>query len=124
MGEHKSRYVLVACVVSFLAAAAFLGCEKTNRAMGLTVTPNASILSQAGQRVTLTAALPQVNASVVSNRTEELLYPLEWSVTDETQGRIVSAAGDSAVYRCDVGHGGNTVIVRDQANREGLAGIN
>ena len=124
MGECNNRYVLGVCVAGLLSMVAFLGCEKTNRGMSLEVTPNATTLSQGGDRVTLTASLPQANAAVASNRTVELLYPLEWVVTDPDSGRIVAAVGDSAVYQCILGGGRNTVIVRDQGDREGLASIN
>ncbi len=124
METQNNRIILGACVVSLLIAVAFLGCEKTNRQVELIVTPNSAILSQAGQQATFMASLPEVANAGVSNGTSELLYPLDWSVSDESKGRIIATAGDSAVYQCSVGHGKNVVVVRDQGNREGLASVN
>jgi hypothetical protein len=105
------------------ASAVLLGCDKTEQRRELTVTPDAAELSRAGDRVVLTASVPFISAAV-TNTVSGLLYPLEWSVTDSTTGRIISTTANAAVYECTVGNGENVVVVRDQGDREGLASIN
>ena len=105
------------------ASVVLLGCEETQQRRELSVTPNTAELSRAGDRVVLTALVPDVRAAA-TNTVSGLLYPLEWSVTDSTMGRIVSSTANAAVYECTVGDGENVVVVRDQGDREGLATIN
>jgi hypothetical protein len=102
-----------------------MGCETAERRRSLEVTPQWTEVTRAGHRVVLTAAVPvQVDDEGFTNQVSQLLYPLEWTVSEPANGRIISTAGDTAVYHADVGDGKNVVTVRDQANREGLANIN
>ena len=124
MKEQQGRkFVWGSCIAMIIAAMVLLGCEETQQQRSLTVTPNAPSLSRAGDRVVLTASLPQANASI-TNDVSGLLYPLEWTVSDSSKGHIVSSTANVAVYQCDVGNGANVVVVRDQGDREGLANIN
>jgi hypothetical protein len=88
------------------------------------VTPESAEAGRTGDRVVLTAFVQPTTGPVISNMVAELLYPLEWSVSEPANGRIISTAGNTAVYYADVGAGKNVVTVRDQDDREGLATIN
>jgi hypothetical protein len=108
-----------------VVAAVLMGCETAERRRSLEVTPTIADVSRAGDRVVLTASVPeQVDDDGFTNQVAQLLYPLEWTVSEPANGRIISTAGDTAVYYADIGDGRNVVTVRDQANREGLANIN
>ena len=108
-----------------VVAAVLMGCETAERRRSLEVTPAVADVSRAGDRVVLTASVPaQVDGDGFTNQVSELLYPLEWTVSEPANGRIISTAGDTAVYYADIGDGRNVVTVRDQAHREGLANIN
>ena len=121
--QHDNILVWYRFMAVMFASVVLLGCEETQQKRELTVTPSAQALSQAGDRVVLTASVPDVSAAV-TNSPSGLLYPLKWSVTDPAMGHIVSSTANAAVYECTVGKGENVVVVRDQGDREGLAAIN
>jgi hypothetical protein len=121
--QQDNRVAWYRFMAVIVASVVLLGCEKTDQRRALTVTPNAAVLSQAGDRVVLTASVPD-GSTAATNAPSGLLYPLEWSVTDSTMGRIVSTTADAAVYECTVGHGANVVVVKDEGDREALAAIN
>jgi len=124
MTKRDSRGRLVGVATLILVAVALMGCEKTERRRSLDVTPQWTEVTRAGHRVVLTASVTPTSDPAISNQVSELLYPLEWFVTEPANGRIISTAGNTAVYHADNGAGKNVVIVRDQGNREGLANIN
>jgi hypothetical protein len=107
----------------FVLVGGMVACEKTQRQLALTVTPNEATVSAAEDQVLLTAALEGATPTSITNQPNEMMYPLVWSVANANHGRIVSSAGNTAVYRCVVTNKGNVVIVRDQAWREGQASI-
>ena len=121
--QHNNILVWYRFMAVIVASVVLLGCDETQEHRELTVTPNAAEISEAGDRVVLTASVPDVSAAV-TNSQSGLLYPLEWWVTDSTMGRIISTTANVAVYQCDIAGGVNLVIVRDQSDREGLANIN
>jgi hypothetical protein len=121
--QHDNIVAWYRFMAVIFASVVLLGCEETQEQRELTVTPNAAALSQAGDRVVLTASVPDVSAAV-TNSPSGLLYPLEWRVTDPVMGRIISTTANVAVYQCDIAGGVNLVIVRDRSDREGLANIN
>ena len=124
MTKRESRGRLVGMGTLILVTVALMGCEKTERRRSLDVTPQWTEVTRAGHRVVLTASVTPTSDPAISNQVSELLYPLEWFVTEPGNGRIISTAGNTAVYHADNGAGKNVVIVRDQGNREGLANIN
>jgi len=116
--------MLAGVATLLLVSVALMGCESTERRRSLVVTPNWGEAGRAGDRVVLTASVLPTEDASISNQVSELLYPLEWSVSEPANGRIISTAGNTAVYYADVGAGNNVVTVRDQGDREGLATIN
>jgi len=83
------------------------------------VTPASTTLSGDEKTVILTADL-----SVGDADPEPIVYPLEWSVSDPAMGRIVAQSGNKASYtHTSQGTGANTIVVRDQMAREGLATV-
>jgi hypothetical protein len=121
--QHQNIVLWYRFMAVIFASVVLLGCEETQQRRVLSVTPNTAELSRAGDRVTLTASVPDVSAAA-TNTVSGLLYPLAWSVTDPTMGRIVSSTANAAVYECTVTDGENIVVVRDEGDREGLATIN
>jgi len=110
----------VACVAVLAAGIVMVGCEDASN-HSITVTPAASSLdvTEGSQNaVVLTASNGPSNTVA---RTNELLYPLEWSVTEPSLGNISSSGGNSAVYTRTGARGSNTIIVRDQGDGEGVA---
>lgn len=92
------------------------GCETTKTAdSAIAVTPSSMTLTGVHASVTFTA--------VVGTNTT-LVLPLNWSVSEPSLGHILNSVGLSAVYESEGGAGNNTVIVRDQANAEGMAVVN
>ena len=116
MRRDRPRFVhilAVALPILFLGA----GCERTATDRGLAVTPSdARVVWR--EAITFTATLPEG-----ADQDREILYPLEWSVSDPTMGTLRSAAGDSVVYVAARRSGANSVSVRDQGGAEGVASI-
>ncbi len=99
-----------------LLALGMVGCEASNDDMRgeLEVEPASTWLEGEEGSVMLTA--------VVGKDIEPIVYPLEWSVSNPSVGRIVSQSADKAVYAyyhpVEVM---NVVTVRDQLGRKGIA---
>ncbi len=92
------------------------GCEKAdlNGENALVVTPGETTLSSVNQIVTLTV-------SAAATNTRPIIQPLSWSVSDDSLGDIVSAAGLTAVYLSSQKAGNNIITVRDQQDAVGIA---
>ena len=99
------------------------GCEDAETGSALTVTPSEVNVTGVGATSYFTAAA-RVDAGEATNRNEEIIYPLVWSVSNPTLGGLMSSAGDSAVYESNGRKGQNVVFVKDGFGREGLAVIN
>jgi len=102
-----------------ILAGAFLagGCERVETDRGLVVTPADARIGWE-EAVTFTAELPEG-----SDEDRELLYPLEWSLSDPSLGTLRSAGGDTVVYVAGRRSGGNSILVRDQSGAKGAAAI-
>ncbi len=99
------------CVVIFTQT----GCEEANGVGELQVDPSSVTLEPNDLSVVL---------SVVGGITDSSLsLPLEWDVRDPRLGQIVAHSGVTAVYRRSALGGANTVIVRDQLDKEGYVTI-
>lgn len=98
------------------------GCDDAETGSALIVTPEDSEVAGNGSTVFLTAALASDDDP--TNRNEEIIYPLEWSVRNPTLGGIMNSSGNSAVYESNGARGQNVVFAKDQFGREGLAVIN
>lgn len=107
-----------AAILAFLAA----GCEDADTGSAMSVTPETSNLSGQGATVVLTAKLP--GTSMVSNRSDQIILPLSWSVSNPSLGGILSSRGYTAVYESNGKDGQNVVIAEDAYGHEGLAVIN
>lgn len=99
-----------------LLALGLAGCEPDDDDVRgeLEVEPASTWLEGEEGSVMLTAS--------VGEETEPIVYPLEWSVSNPSVGRIVSQSADRAVYAYDRPvEVLNVVTVRDQLGREGIA---
>lgn len=100
-----------------LGMAALCGCESTDsESSAITVTPAQTQVTDRLATVSLTAAS--------ADATMELVLPLVWTVSDASLGSIKSSAGLTAVYESNGRVGNNTITVRDQNDREGIAVVN
>ncbi|OGV66896.1 MAG: hypothetical protein A2283_23085 [Lentisphaerae bacterium RIFOXYA12_FULL_48_11] len=109
---------LAVIAASLIFAGVFLsGCESADGVDGLTLDPSSVSLTPGGgsNSVVFTAAL---------NTTNELAYPLEWSVSDGSLGSISASTANSAVYRSTGKNGSNVVKAKDQYGNEGVATVN
>lgn len=109
---------LAVVAVSLLLAGVFLsGCESAGGIDGLTIDPSSVSLTpgSGSNSVVFTATL---------NATNQLAYPLEWSVSDTSLGSIAASTANSAVYRSSGRIGSNVVKARDQYGNEGVAAVN
>ena len=93
------------------------GCERTATDRALRVSPsNARV--QSSEAVTFEVTLPEG-----TDGAREILYPLEWRVSNPELGTIRSSGGNTAVYVAGRQSGSNAIVVRDQAGAEGVASI-
>lgn len=121
MKTQWMRGVMTGLLVAALGLLAS-GCEDAETGSALTVSPSDSEIAGVGATVFLTAARPEDEDP--TNRNEEVIYPLTWSVSNPSLGGILSSSGNSAVYESNGTRGQNVVFARDQFGREGLAVIN
>jgi hypothetical protein len=119
--EWMKRWTGICSVLLLLAQVT--GCEDAETGSALSVTPSEAGLTGVGATSYFTAAA-RVEAGEATNRNEEIIYPLVWSVSNPALGGMMSSAGDSAVYESNGKKGQNVVFVKDQFGREGLAVIN
>src|SRR3989339_22841 len=116
---RKTVSFCVAAVLSVflvIVSALISGCESADGVDGLTIDPSSVTLSPSGSNsVVFTATL---------NATNELAYPLEWSVADSALGSISANAANTAVYTSTGRNGNNVVKARDQYGNEGVATVN
>lgn len=116
---YTPRFWLVGFLLGGILAA--VSCEDAETRSAIEVTPDHADLYGNGATAVFTAEA--VFNPDTTNRNEELVYPLEWSVSNPSLGGIMKSAGNSAVYESNGTRGQNVVIVRDQFGREGLAGV-
>jgi hypothetical protein len=114
------RWIGCLAAVAWMLGAA--GCEDAETSSALSVTPASSELIGRGATVVLTASMPGDIAP--TNTSEEVILPLEWSVSNPSLGGIMRSAGHTAVYESNGTVGQNVVIAKDLFGREGLAAIN
>jgi len=108
----SARETAVVLVIGLAIGSVMTGCEGSGDA--LNVYP---VNSGMGTNVTT------VSLSVVSS-TKEIVFPLEWSVSNPALGSITSTSGYSAVYTRTAVNGMNNITVRDQNWTEGKATVN
>ena len=121
--NHQSPRFETACS-SVMLLIAILGLAAATISCDLSDTGDASqnslnISPRSTNILTQSSALFTVAVSTNQN----VVLPLVWSVDNPTLGRIVSAAGQSAIYQSSTHPGSNTITVRDQGDKEGLAQI-
>ena len=102
--------------VSLVLLAAFVlmsisGCEDRDTDKNISVTPQSTDLIGTGDTVVLVAADP----------VSDIVMPLVWTVSNPSLGGIMSSSGDSAVYESNGTRGQNSITVRDDSEREGVA---
>lgn len=110
--------VLLFAMLAMLGVGVVLttGCESTStQEEVIKLTPVAATLSGGAPTVTFFAYAASTNTPLV--------LPLEWSVAREDMGRVLSAAGVSAVYESKGKVGNNTITVKDQVGQSGVAAI-
>lgn len=103
-------------------AAVNLGCESTETtesAITVTVEPVGGVLVGKNATATLTASIMIAD----SNKTESLVLPLEWNISNGGLGAITKSAGLSAVYVSNGKEGANTISVKDRIGRSGVAAV-
>jgi len=116
------RNVLHICLtvmlfICFIAGAVFfLGCESADGVDGLTIDPSSVSLTPAG-------GSNSVVFTATPNSTNQLTYPLEWSVSDGSLGSISATTANSAVYKSTGKNGSNVVKAKDQYGNEGVATV-
>ena len=109
---RKTSALLVLLVIAGLAAIHLLaGCESSTTNASITVSPSSEARTAGSDSLILFTATGSTN----------LYLPLEWSVSNESLGRIVESSGNSAVYESNGTPGNNVITVRDQGVAEGVA---
>ncbi len=110
--------ILSTAALMMTAMLLWVGCEESTTDMTINVSP-ASVGVTNNYVITFVASMPDS-----TNTSAELDYPLEWNLSDWTLGSIIESKGDTAIYATTPGRAGaNVITVRDQAGREGAAGI-
>ena len=111
----KAALVRFGWIWPLVVAAVMAGCESSSDSgSAIQVEPSNAELIGAGS-VVFTA--------VVSTNFN-LILPLEWSVDDPALGSISGNGGVTAVYVGNNRVGANTISVRDQLDRAGVAVVN
>ena len=111
-------YLSVVLGVGFIVSFAMLqsGCEEASGLEGLKIDPASATIATNGQTVVFTVV------GGVTNR--DLALPLQWRVSDERIGRIISSSGFSAIYQRTGGSSQvNTITAIDQYDNEGYATV-
>lgn len=117
--NKKSTSISKTCAVILSSLVMILGCEPSDSEVRgeLEVSPDFSMLSESSPSVLL-------SVESVGEGVDGIVYPLEWSVVDPAAGRIVGRSARKAVYvHQSSSVGTNTIIVRDQLGREGIASV-
>ena len=121
--KTKRLIRLAGCLAAVVIMAGSAGCEDAETKSGLSVDPPSSDLIGRGATVVLTASMPG-DIAVTTNINQEVILPLQWSVSNPSLGGIMRSAGYSAVYESNGAIGQNVIIVKDGYGREGLASVN
>lgn len=121
--KTKRLIRLAGCLAAVVIMAGSAGCEDAETKSGLSVDPPSSDLIGRGATVVLTASMPG-DIAVTTNINQEVILPLQWSVSNPSLGGIMRSAGYSAVYESNGTIGQNVIIVKDGYGREGLASVN
>lgn len=119
--KTKANWVVIAItavLLAFLAA----GCEDADTGSAMAIDPATSDLSGSGATVVLTAK--SLVAVTASNRSDQIILPVTWSVSNPSLGGIMSSRGYTAVYESNGRPGQNVVFAEDAYGREALAVIN
>ncbi|HMP73824.1 MAG TPA: hypothetical protein PKE55_11240 [Kiritimatiellia bacterium] len=130
MNRILPRLLVPVLAISALILALGSGCDETQQysleipvdppSITLTNTKIWAVTFRAGGRTDRPAA-DLVDYSLF---TTNLAFPLEWSVSDSSLGRIIASADASAVFESAGRVAGITIVrVRDQAGREGQATV-
>lgn len=98
-----------------LNACLFSGCEPAEGLDGLTINPSSATLTPSTSNTVIFTV-----AQVITN---ELAYPIEWSVSDGSLGSITASTANSAVYKSTGKNGNNTIKAKDQYGNEGVATV-
>ncbi len=99
--------------LTLLIGLGLTACEEAETGGNVVITPPTATVTNDMKRVVTFS----VNAST------NWLLPLEWSVRDESLGRIIEAQSYSAIYESSGNGkiGNNTIVVMDQVRSEGVA---
>ncbi len=113
------RLSVLTVVALTMAATLFLvGCEESTTDPGIVISPSSISVTNNWMITFVASPAGGTNSAVLLN------LPLEWNMSDPRLGYFQDAAGLSAIYITRPGWAGpNTITVRDQAGREGVASI-
>ena len=121
---------IMACFGLLMGAIIWVGCEDTNMTnSGIIVTADRTSLNttdSADLSVVLTASASggaSTNAAAGTTIGVVLYLPLVWSVSNPGLGAITGQGGMTAVYTRTNAKGSNVIVVRDQAEAEGVIAI-
>ncbi len=115
--KQRTFAVLIGSVAFIAIVGLWVGCEESPTNVTINITPPLAATTN------WTVVRFVASLSVATNSTDELYYPLEWSMSDPNIGRFRSAEGDTAVYETVGWPGVQTITVRDQAGHVGTAGV-
>jgi len=107
-------WILAAGVAAVVAGMVLIGCESTKT--------SSDVIAVSPASVTLTNATTVIFTATLGNTNLLSVLPLVWTVSDSTLGTI-SGGGMSAVYSSTGKVGNNKIMVRDQADGEGMAEV-
>lgn len=116
-GRIKSSFCILP--IFFVVGFLFAGCETNSDATygELPVSPSSTTLEGREKSVLLTADI-----SYHERNPDTIIYPLEWTVDHPDTGRITAQSANSATYtHTSRSTGANTITVRDQTGRRGIA---
>jgi hypothetical protein len=108
--------VLACCIAGF-----FSGCESTDTADSLSITPSDATIIGTSNVVEFSVGGSTNTTSGSGLRT--LSLPLEWRVSNALLGHISVSSGTVATYVRYAPNGINTIYVKDQYGAEGHATV-
>ena len=115
--KNKNRLVcsLLLCLVIGSGVHLFTGCEAADGVKGLTISPSTVTITPTSGTAIFTAS------TSVSN---DIAFPLEWSVSNSDLGYIAGSSGNQAVYQgYTFDNVDNVITARDQYGNEGYATV-
>lgn len=102
------------CMLVAFAVMSFTGCEEATGLNGLSIVPSSVRLNPLSNS-------NYVDFAVSSSVSNDLVLPIEWSVSNPDLGYIDYRGGYKARYFRNPVNGDNVITVRDQYNNEGSA---